>query len=242
MLVVPSSAQAIVSVCMAVRDSFGQAQDKPSARATLAQDDATGRPNSSLSWLLRMTRNPVEPKYSQTLRLPKDALECRGERDHVVGARSQRANHRSHAPPAGYELHVLELAQVGGADHTSATLACSRFGNDDTLLAVRVIARRTLLYFVESIKGHEGQKAARAALEAWFHEAQRAGWRNSVEVKRSYATASILSADRVVFNIKGNDYRLVTAIDYRRQIVFIKWLGTHRDYDKIDARTIQYAD
>jgi len=98
------------------------------------------------------------------------------------------------------------------------------------------------LEFVESIKGHEGQKAARAALEAWFHEAQRAGWRNSAEVKRSYATASILSADRVVFNIKGNDYRLVTAIDYRRQIVFIKWLGTHRDYDKINARTIQYAD
>jgi mRNA interferase HigB len=46
----------------------------------------------------------------------------------------------------------------------------------------------------------------------------------------------------MVFNIKGNDYRLVTAIDYRRGIVFIKWLGAHKDYDKIDARTVQYDD
>jgi mRNA interferase HigB len=105
-----------------------------------------------------------------------------------------------------------------------------------------MIARRTLLQFVESLKGREGQKAVKAALDAWFHEAQHAKWRNSAEVKRSYGTASIVSADRVVFNIKGNDYRLVTAIDYRRQIVFIKWLGSHRDYDRIDARTVQYGD
>ncbi len=104
---------------------------------------------------------------------------------------------------------------------------------------MRVIARRTLLEFVESLKG---QKAVGDALAAWFHEAQRAAWRNSAEVKRSYGAASIVSADRVVFNIKGNDYRLVTAIDYRRQIVFIKWLGPHRDYDRIDARTVQYGD
>jgi mRNA interferase HigB len=108
--------------------------------------------------------------------------------------------------------------------------------------AVRVIARRTLLQFVESLKGQEGHKAVKAALDAWFHEAQRAKWRNSAEVKRSYATASIVSADRVVFNIRGDNYRLVTAIDYRRQIVFIKWLGPHRDYDKIDAGTVQYGD
>lgn len=58
----------------------------------------------------------------------------------------------------------------------------------------------------------------------------------------SYANASIVGADRVVFNIKGNSYRLVTAIDYRRSIVFIKWIGTHREYDAIDVRTIQYAN
>jgi mRNA interferase HigB len=107
---------------------------------------------------------------------------------------------------------------------------------------VRVIARGTLLHLVESLKGQEGQKAAKAALEAWFREAQRAEWRNSAEIKRSYGAASIVSGDRVVFNIKGNDYRLVTTIDYRLQIVFIKWLGSHREYDKIEARTIQYGD
>jgi mRNA interferase HigB len=107
---------------------------------------------------------------------------------------------------------------------------------------VRIIARRTVLQFVESLKGNEGQAALKAALHAWFHEVQRAKWRNSAEVKLSYGTASIISNDRVVFNIKGNDYRLVSAIDYRRQIVFIKWLGSHRDYDKIDARTVQYGN
>ncbi len=105
-----------------------------------------------------------------------------------------------------------------------------------------VIARGTLTRFVGSLRGQKGQRAVTAALDAWFHEVQRAGWRNSAEVKRSYATASIVSADRVVFNIKGNDYRLVAAIDYGRQIVFIKWIGTHRNYDKIDARTIKYGD
>jgi mRNA interferase HigB len=107
---------------------------------------------------------------------------------------------------------------------------------------VRVIARGTLLRFVESLKGQAGQKAVKAALDAWFREAQQAVWLNSATIKRSYGAASIVGADRVVFNIKGNDYRLVTAIDYRRQIVFIKWVGTHRSYDRIDARTVQYGD
>ncbi len=107
---------------------------------------------------------------------------------------------------------------------------------------MRVIARRTLTRFVESLKGQKGQRAVRAALDAWFHEVQRAGWRNSAEVKKSYATAGIVSADRVVFNLEGNDYRLVTAVDYGRQIVFIKWIGTHANYDGIDARTVQYGD
>jgi mRNA interferase HigB len=107
---------------------------------------------------------------------------------------------------------------------------------------VQVIARRILLQFVASLKGQAGHKAVKAALDTWFHEARRAEWRNSAEVKSSYGTASVIRADRVVFNIKGNDYRLVTAIDYRRQIVLIKWLGPHREYDKIDTRAVQYGD
>ena len=105
-----------------------------------------------------------------------------------------------------------------------------------------MIPRPALLKFVESLRGHTDQKACAAAVSAWFHEVRRADWRNSADVKRNYGTASIVSSDRVVFNLKGNDYRLVTAIDFRRRIVFIKWIGPHRDYDKIDARTVQYGD
>jgi mRNA interferase HigB len=60
-------------------------------------------------------------------------------------------------------------------------------------------------------------------------------------VKRSYATASIVSADRIVFNIKGNDYRLVVAIDFEKKIAWIKWIGTHKDYDKIDVKEVQHG-
>jgi mRNA interferase HigB len=107
---------------------------------------------------------------------------------------------------------------------------------------VRVIARKTLTSFVESLRGRKGQQAVKAALDAWFQEVRRAAWRTSADVKQSFGAASIVSADRVVFNVKGNDYRLVTAIDYRRQTLFIKWIGTHADYDRIDARTVQYGD
>ncbi len=107
---------------------------------------------------------------------------------------------------------------------------------------MRVIARRTLTRFAESLRGQKGHRAVKAAFDAWFHEVRHAQWGNSAEVKKSYATASIVSADRVVFNIKGNDYRLVAAIDYRRQILFIKWVGAHREYNRIDVRTVNYGD
>jgi mRNA interferase HigB len=107
---------------------------------------------------------------------------------------------------------------------------------------VRIIARNTLTRYLRKLAGHKDQRAVKAALDAWFHEAKQAEWKNSAEVRHRYGSASIVSAERVVFNIKGNDYRLVTAIDYRRSIVFIKWVGVHKDYDKIDARTVQYDD
>jgi len=97
-----------------------------------------------------------------------------------------------------------------------------------------------LARFVASLAGRRGQAAVKAALEAWFHEVRQASWESSADLKRSYATASILSADRVVFNVKGNDFRLVAAVDYRRKIIFIKWVGSHADYDLIDARTVKY--
>jgi mRNA interferase HigB len=108
-------------------------------------------------------------------------------------------------------------------------------------LAVRVIARKTLRRFIEALKGSRDQKAVKSALDSWFHEALRANWTSPADVVKAYANASIVGPDRVVFNIKGNDYRLVVAINYRLQIVFIKWIGSHADYDKIDVKTVRYG-
>jgi mRNA interferase HigB len=105
---------------------------------------------------------------------------------------------------------------------------------------MRVIARRTLREFVESRIGHKDCRALKASLDAWFHDVQRAHWRSSAEVRRRYATASIVSADRVVFSIGGNSYRLVAAVDYEKGIIWIKWLGAHRDYDEIDVAEVNH--
>jgi mRNA interferase HigB len=106
---------------------------------------------------------------------------------------------------------------------------------------MRIIARRTLREFVERRSGHKDQAALKAGLDAWFDEVRKARWSSTAELKRHYATASIVSADRVVFNIKGNDYRLVTAIDFEKGIVWIKWIGTHKDYDRIDVKEIDHG-
>jgi mRNA interferase HigB len=106
---------------------------------------------------------------------------------------------------------------------------------------VRIIARKTLRRFVESLKGCKDQKAVKSALDAWFHEVLRADWKSPADVLKAIANASIVGSDIIVVNIKGNDYRLVVAINYRLQIVFIKWLGTHKDYDKIDVKTVRYG-
>lgn len=105
---------------------------------------------------------------------------------------------------------------------------------------MRIIARRTLRDFVARLRGRRDQPAVKSALDAWFAEASRARWSTSADVKRLYASASVVGSDRVVFNIKGNDYRLVVAIDYEKAIVWIKWVGTHAEYDKIDARNVRY--
>lgn len=80
----------------------------------------------------------------------------------------------------------------------------------------------------------------KAALDSWFHEVQKAEWRSTADIKKRYAHASIINAERVVFNIKGNDYRLIAAVDFKLSAVWIKWIGTHRDYDHIDAATVEH--
>ena len=80
----------------------------------------------------------------------------------------------------------------------------------------------------------------KAALDAWFAEASVADWANAADVMKQYATASIISAERIVFNVKGNDHRMVVAVDFEKGIVWIKWIGTHKDYDRIDVAEVRY--
>ena len=107
---------------------------------------------------------------------------------------------------------------------------------------MRIIARRTLRQFIDSLAGQKDQPAVKAALDAWFDEVSKADWKSSADVKRLYATASIVSAERIVFNIKGNDYRLVVAVDFEKTIVWIKWIGTHRAYDRINVTEVRHGD
>jgi mRNA interferase HigB len=99
---------------------------------------------------------------------------------------------------------------------------------------VRVIARRTLREFWEQ-RGHGD---AEQPLRAWFAEARRATWRTPSDVKAAYRNASFVGNDRVIFNIGGNKYRLVVALKYSAQIAFIRFVGTHAAYDKIDVEEV----
>jgi mRNA interferase HigB len=101
-----------------------------------------------------------------------------------------------------------------------------------------VIGTEVVEDYLANHAGHKGIKAARSQYEAWLDIVGRAQWRNPEEVKASYPKASILKARRVVFNIKGNDYRLVAAIQYRAAAVAIRFFGAHAEYDKIDAETV----
>lgn len=107
---------------------------------------------------------------------------------------------------------------------------------------MRVIARRTLRDFVDSLVGQKDHPAVKTAVDAWFAEASKATWSTTADIKRRYATASIVTSERIVFNIKGNDYRLVVSVDFERAIVFIKWIGTHKAYDQIDVTEVEHGE
>lgn len=97
---------------------------------------------------------------------------------------------------------------------------------------MRIISKKTLKNYWEKKPG------AKAPLEAWHAEAKSAEWSSPAEVKAYYSTASILKDGRVVFNIGGNKYRLVVWINYDFYTVYIRFVGTHKEYDAIDAQTI----
>ncbi len=97
---------------------------------------------------------------------------------------------------------------------------------------MRVIALSTLRSFWNK------HPDAETSLRAWYALASRAHWETPSDVKEAYRNASFTANNRVVFNVKGNDYRLVVLVKYERGLIFVRFIGTHRQYDKIDVETI----
>lgn len=97
---------------------------------------------------------------------------------------------------------------------------------------MRIISRKTLVDFWQSHKDVESE------LKAWFSEAEAASWKAPIDIKRRYPSADPVGVNRMVFNIKGNHYRLVVQIHYNTGIIYIRFVGTHAEYDKIDAEKI----
>jgi len=97
---------------------------------------------------------------------------------------------------------------------------------------MKIIAVKALRLFWEN------HRQAEISLRGWYAEASRANWDTPAAIKAAHRNASFLGNNRVVFNIKGNDYRLVVAVRYTQQLMFIRFVGTHAEYDRIDAETI----
>lgn len=100
---------------------------------------------------------------------------------------------------------------------------------------MRIIAVKTLKEFWES------NPDSKQALLQWYKDAGAAEWDSPNELKQQFGNASVLSKKRVVFNIHGNAYRLLVDIEYRFKILFVVWIGSHKEYDKINAKEISYV-
>jgi mRNA interferase HigB len=96
----------------------------------------------------------------------------------------------------------------------------------------RIVAKRTLVKFWEK------HPESKTYLQTWYETAKTANWSNPNEIREFYSTISILKGSRVVFNIKGNSFRLVAKIEYEKSWLFIRFIGTHEEYDQIDANKI----
>ena len=99
---------------------------------------------------------------------------------------------------------------------------------------MHIVSRAILVAFY----GQPAHAAARESIEAWYAVAQKAQWRSPQDVKAQFGNASIVGNNRVVFNLKGNDFRLIVAFAYRMQWVYVKFIGTHAQYDAVDAATV----
>ena len=99
---------------------------------------------------------------------------------------------------------------------------------------MRVISKKKLKEFYENTL----YKDSKDSLEAWYNEALKANWNNPNDVKAKYTNASVVGNNRIVFNIHGNKYRLIVKINYPAKIVFVRFVGTHEQYDDVDAKGV----
>jgi len=99
---------------------------------------------------------------------------------------------------------------------------------------MNIIARGTILVYIEKYP------LAKTALLNWYQEFTNASYENFNQLKFTYGNASIVSNERIIFNIKGNDFRLIVSVNFKRKAAYVIWFGTHKEYDKIDAATIKY--
>ena len=97
---------------------------------------------------------------------------------------------------------------------------------------MRIIARKTLRDFWEK------HPNSRLALQSWYADVEQARWTGPADVKKTYANVSFLAYNRLVFNIKGNHYRVIVVVQYRYGFVYIRFIGTNQEYDQINAETI----
>lgn len=97
---------------------------------------------------------------------------------------------------------------------------------------MRVLSRKSLRQFWDR------HPDAREPLQAWYADVKPANWKRPSDIKTTYQTASFISNNRIVFNIKGNKYRIIVVVEYRFGMVFIRFIGTHQEYDRINAETI----
>ncbi|VAW62743.1 putative membrane protein [hydrothermal vent metagenome] len=100
---------------------------------------------------------------------------------------------------------------------------------------MRIIAKSRLHKYWE-IRGNEKSEPY---LAEWYHFCLKQDWHTAQDIKNTFGSASFVANNRVVFNVKGNDYRIICALDYTRQALFIKFVGTHKEYNKIKANEVE---
>jgi mRNA interferase HigB len=99
---------------------------------------------------------------------------------------------------------------------------------------MNIITRRTILYYANLYP------LAANSLNSWYDEILKASFKNFNELKDVYRNASVIANNRVVFNIKGNSFRLLVSFDFKRQALYVIWFGTHSEYDKIDVANVKH--